>query len=125
MRRTAILFAALGTFLATTAWAGDTYDKEATDVVIKRAVRQVNGNCGYAKDENGKAVGPWGKATMTVVLGRNGHSKSATISAPYDGKPSGKCAVQAFSNLTFPPWNGPDASLNVDVELTKPSVGAK
>jgi len=125
MRRTAILFAALGIFLATTAWAGDTYDKEATDVVIKRAVRQVNGNCGYAKDENGKAVGPWGKATMTVVLGRNGHSKSATISAPYDGKPSGKCAVQAFSNLTFPPWNGPDASLNVDVELTKPSVGAK
>lgn len=124
-QQTAILLAALGTFTVATAWASDTYDKEATNVVIQRAVRQVNGNCGFAKDENGKAVGPWGKATMTVVLGRNGHSKSATISAPFDGKPSGKCAVQAFSNLTFPPWNGPDASLNVDVELTKPSVGAK
>ena len=123
-QRTAILLAALGTFLATTAWAGDTYDKEATDIVIKRAVRQVNANCGSAKDENGKAVGPWGKGSVTVVLGRNGHSKNATIGAPFDGKPPGKCAVQAFSNLTFPPWNGPDTPLTVDVELTKPAVGA-
>lgn len=124
-QRTTILLAALGTFMVTTAWAGDTYDKEATDVVLKRAVRQVNANCGSAKDENGKAVGPWGNATVSLVLGRNGHSKNATIAAPFDGKPSGKCAVQAFSSLTFPPWNGPDTPVAMDVQLTKPAVGTR
>ena len=65
------------------------------------------------------------RVSVTVILGRNGHSKNPTIGAPFDGKPPGKCAVQAFSNLTFPPWNGPDTPLTVDVELTKPAVGAR
>ena len=42
----------------------DQYDKEATEVVIKRAARQVKENCGHAKDDTGKATGPWGKATL-------------------------------------------------------------
>jgi len=51
----------------------DQYDKDATETVIKRAARQVKENCGAAKDDNGKATGPWGKATVMLQLGHNGH----------------------------------------------------
>src|ERR1700742_3230641 len=93
------------------ALAGDHYDKEATDVVLGRAARQVKDNCGQAKDENGKAAGPWGSTNISIVLGHNGHTKSVTIGEPYAEKPTGKCAVNAFSRLTFPPWSGPDETV--------------
>ena len=58
-------------------------------------------NCGFAKGEDGKAVGPWGKTNLSVTLGHGGHTKSVTIPEPFDGKPTGKCAVKAFEKLTF------------------------
>ncbi|MEO6419227.1 MAG: hypothetical protein ABIP39_07465 [Polyangiaceae bacterium] len=98
----------------------DVYDKENTDIVLKRAARQVKENCGSAKDEDGKAPGPWGKTSAAVVLGHNGHSKGVTVGPPYDGTPGGRCILQAFSNLTFPPWSGPDTTVNWDLELVQP-----
>jgi hypothetical protein len=98
----------------------DQYDKDATDVVLKRAARQVKGNCGSSTDESGKANGPWGKVTISVNLGHNGHTKGVTVPAPYDGTPSGRCITQAFSSLTFPPWSGSDTTVDQEVELVKP-----
>jgi len=98
----------------------DTYDKEATEVVLKRAARQVKANCGMATDDNGKANGPWGKTTIAVTLGHNGHSKGATIPPPFEGKPTGKCAMQAFSILTFPPWAGGDTTVEWEIEIPQP-----
>src|SRR5262245_8416226 len=94
----------------------DQYDKEATQVQLKRAARQVKDNCGSAKDENGKASGPWGKATVQVMLGHNGHSQGTTVPAPYQGKPVGNCIERAFTNLQFPPWQGADTQVDWDVE---------
>lgn len=96
---------------------GDQYDKEATEVVLKRAARQVLENCGYATDDTGAASGPWGKATVKVMLGHNGHSKSVLVPPPFDGKPPGNCIGKAFSNLTFPPWAGADTEVAWDVEV--------
>ncbi len=115
---------ALGILLAATvvcsaAFAGDTYDKEQTEIVLNRAARQVQANCGLAKGEDGKAVGPWGKTTVSIVLGHNGHAKSVTIPEPFDGKPTGNCAVKAFGNLTFPPWTGPDETVEWPIEIRK------
>ncbi|MBX3219257.1 MAG: hypothetical protein KF795_01985 [Labilithrix sp.] len=98
----------------------DQYDKEATEVVLKRAARQVKENCGQAKDEDGKAVGPWGKTTIQVALGRNGHSKGTTVPSPFQGRPTGNCVEKAFTNLTFPPWNGADTQVDWEVELVEP-----
>ena len=95
----------------------DEYDKEATEVVIKRAARQVKENCGAAKDDNGKASGPWGKATLQIQLGHNGHSKGVTVPSPFQGKASGNCVEKAFTNLTFPPWAGSDTEVSWEVEL--------
>jgi hypothetical protein len=99
----------------------DVYDKEATEVVMKRAARQVKENCGAAKDDAGKASGPWGKATLQIQLGRNGRSKGVTVPAPFQGKPTGNCVEKAFSGLTFPPWGGQDTEITWDVELVNPS----
>lgn len=100
----------------------DQYDKEATDVVLKRAGRVVKENCGAAKDESGKATGPWGKATLKVLLGANGHSKGVTVPEPYQGKPTGNCVEKAFTNLTFPPWAGTDTQIDWDVEIPQPGT---
>ena len=103
----------------------DQYDKEATEVVIKRAARQVKENCGAAKGDDGKATGPWGKGTITLQLGSNGHSKGVTVPAPYQGKPVGNCVEKAFTNLTFPPWGGSDAEVSWEIELVNPAEPAK
>jgi hypothetical protein len=98
----------------------DQYDKEGTEVALKRAARQVKANCGAAKGEDGKAAGPWGKATVTVRLGHNGHSQGVTVPEPYAGKPVGVCVEKSFTNLQFPPWQGQDAEVQWDVEIVKP-----
>jgi hypothetical protein len=102
----------------------DQYDKEATETVIKRAARQVKDNCGAAKDDNGKATGPWGKATIMLQLGHNGHSKGINVPEPYKGKPVGNCVEKAFTNLTFPPWQGGDTEVSWEVELVEPGKAA-
>jgi len=103
----------------------DQYDKEATEVVLKRAARQVKENCGAAKDDNGKATGPWGKATIQVQLGHNGRSKGLTVPAPYQGKVTGNCIEKAFANLTYPPWGGQDAQVDWEVEVVQPAPEPK
>ena len=77
-------------------------------------------NCGAAKDADGKALGPFGKTTVNIVLGRNGHSKNVTVDSSLDGKPAGNCVLQAFKNLTYAPWAGADSSTQWEVELVQP-----
>lgn len=100
--------------------SANVYDKEATEVVLKRAARSVKDSCGDAKDENGLASGPWGKVTIQVMLGRNGHSKDVTVPGSHADKASGRCIVNAFSNLHFPPWAGQDTQIDWEVELVQP-----
>jgi hypothetical protein len=102
----------------------DEYDKEATEVVLKRAARQVKENCGAARDESGKATGPWGKATLQIALGHNGRSKGVTVPPPYAGQPTGNCVEKAFTNLTFPPWGGSDTTVDWEVEIVPPAPEA-
>lgn len=97
------------------------YDKEHTEIALKRAGRSVKDSCGEAKDDNGVATGPWGKVTIQVMLGRNGHSKGVTVPASHADKASGRCIVNAFSNLAFPPWAGQDTQIDWEVELVQPA----
>ncbi len=99
----------------------DVYDKEATEIALRRAAVQVKKNCGQAKNTDGKAVGPWGTTQVQVTLGHNGHTKGVSVADPYNGAPTGKCVTQAFSLLSFPPWDGPDTTIPWDVEIVQPS----
>ena len=101
------------------------YDKEGAEIALKRAARQVKANCGQAKDDSGKAIGPWGKVTIQVQLGHNGHSKGTTVPSPYQGKPVGNCIEKAFTNLQFPPWAGDDTQVDWEVELVEPGKETK
>ncbi len=97
------------------------YDKDAVEVVLKRAATQVKSSCGAASDENGKANGPWGQTKASVRLGRNGHVRGVDVPAPYADKPVGTCIQHAFQNLVFPPYAAPaDVTIDWDVELVKP-----
>jgi hypothetical protein len=97
------------------------YDKEAVEVQLKRASRQVKANCGSATDDDGKANGPWGSTKVSVTLGRNGHVRGVTIPSPYDGKPVGVCVVHAFEKIQFPPYGGSsDVVVDWDVEIVHP-----
>ena len=97
------------------------YDKDAVDIELKRAARQVKGNCGAATDENGSATGPWGKFNANIVLGRNGHIKTVTIPPEYDGKPAGVCVVHAFQKIQFPPYAASsDSAIDFEIEISKP-----
>ncbi len=89
-------------------------------MVLTRAARQVKANCGATTDEEGKATGPWGKVTATVTLGHNGHSKGATVPAPFDGKPVGRCVSQAFATIQYPPFAGDDTTIDWPVEVVQP-----
>jgi hypothetical protein len=102
--------------------SGGSYDKESTEVVLTRAARQVKSNCGAAKDDDGKATGPWGKVNVKITLGRNGHTKAVSVPSPHDGKPVGKCIANAFSILIFPPWSGQDTDVDWEVELAPPEA---
>jgi hypothetical protein len=97
------------------------YDKDAVEVQLKRAARQVKANCGSATDTDGKATGPWGSTKASVVLGRNGRIKQVSVPSPYDGRPVGDCVVHAFEKLVFPPYAGSsDVSVDWDIEITPP-----
>jgi len=102
--------------------SANVYDKENTEVVLKRAGRSVKESCGEAKDDNGVASGPWGKVTIQIMLGRNGHSKNVTLPPSHADKPAGKCIANAFSNLAFPPWAGQDTQVDWEVELVQPAA---
>ena len=97
------------------------YDKDAVELVLKRAAAMVKSSCGAATDENGKANGPWGTTKASVRLGRNGHVRGVDVPALYADKPVGTCIVHAFQNLIFPPYAAPaDVTVDWDVELVKP-----
>jgi hypothetical protein len=97
------------------------YDRDAVEVQLKRAARQVKANCGSATDDDGKATGPWGSTKASIVLGRNGHVKQVSVPSPYDGKPVGLCVVHAFEKLVFPPYAGSsDVSVDWDIQILAP-----
>ncbi len=96
-------------------------DKDSVEIEMKRGARAVKEHCGETKDDAGKASGPWGKTKVSVVLGRNGRVKGVTVPAPFDGTPVGKCIVNSFANGMFMPWNGPDATIDWDIEVVQPA----
>ncbi len=110
-----------GTTTTTPAEPKTAYDKDAVELVLKRAAAMVKSSCGAASDENGKANGPWGQTKASVRLGRNGHVRGVEVPAPYGDKPVGTCVVHAFQNLIFPPYAAPaDITVDWDVEIVKP-----
>jgi hypothetical protein len=60
---------------------------------------------------------PHGDATITVTFSGAGKSTKATVGAPFDGTPIGKCMIRAFVNITITPFEGPDVQMPQRVSL--------
>jgi hypothetical protein len=102
------------------------YDKEETEKVLRRAAESVRKNCGATKNDEGKLTGPWGHTKVSVTLGRDGNSRNPTVPPPFDGTPPGRCAVNAFSKLIFPPYAAPsDSIVDWEVEIIEPGKEPK
>lgn len=96
------------------------YDKDEVEALLRRSAKSVKEHCGAATNETGKPTGPWGTTKVMVKIGSRGHSKETVIPPPYDGKPTGICAVQAFANLTYTPFPGADVTIEWEVEIPEP-----
>jgi hypothetical protein len=102
------------------------YDKEETEKVLRRAAESVRKNCGATRNDQGKVTGPWGATKVSVTLGRDGNSRNPTVPPPFDGTPPGRCAVNAFSKLIFPPYAAPsDSIVDWDIEIIEPGKEQK
>ncbi len=60
---------------------------------------------------------PHGDAIVTVTFSGTGKSTKATVGAPFDGTPIGKCVVRAFVNIIVTPFEGPDVDVHQKVPL--------
>lgn len=96
-------------------------DEEYTASQLKRATAFSKANCGAATNESGQRKGPWGKATVSLKIGRNGRPRDVTIAPPHAGTPTGTCVIHAFEALIFLPYPGDhDEAREVEVAIEEP-----
>ncbi len=103
------------------ALADQSYDEEAVSLVITRATRQAQDNCAKTRNAEGRLAGPWGTATVTLVLNHaSGRVKDVFVDDAFDDTPTGRCIEGAYKLLIVPPWTGKDRTVERVVTLEKP-----
>jgi len=88
------------------------FDEEQARIVLNRAAANAH-TCIDMVDKDQ----PRGDATVIVTFSGVGKSTKASIAAPYDNTPIGRCATRAFVNIIVPPFAGPDVELLQQVSL--------
>ncbi len=97
-------------------------DEEYTAMMLKRAAGFSKTQCGAATNDAGELKGPWGKAAVTLKVGRNGRPIDVSIASPHAGTPTGNCVVRNFEALVFLPYPGDhDEAREVEVTIDKPA----
>lgn len=88
------------------------FDKRQADLEMKRAARSAETCPGSVPEQS-----PGGTAKVTVTFGNDGHTKSATITSPFDDNAVGKCAVNAFKSVIVPPFEGAEETMEWEITL--------
>lgn len=91
------------------------FDKKQAKLEMQRATRSAESCVGVITEKDQ----PRGQAKVTLVFNNEGHVKTGTISEPFKDTPLGKCVMNAYENVIVPPYEGPEASLEWDVNLTE------
>ncbi len=113
-----LVFATLGT---SPVLADQPFDDEAVTALLTRATRQAQENCTKVRNAEGKLAGPWGTATVTIVLGHaSGRVRELTLDETFDDTPPGRCIEGAYKLLMVPPWTGRDKTVERAIVLEKP-----
>jgi len=58
------------------------------------------------------------KATVSILFANDGHVKTLTVSPPYDENPVGKCVQRAINAVIVPAYNGPEHTVEWEIDLT-------
>lgn len=90
------------------------FDKRQAKLELQRAQRSAE-TCPQAVT----AESHGGKATVHLVFGNDGHVKESSISAPFDDDLVGKCALNAMKAVIVPPFDGPEETIDWEVDLDK------
>ncbi len=97
-------------------------DEGYTTMMLNRASAFSKTQCGAATNDAGQLKGPWGKASVTLKVGRNGRPFDVVIGAPHAGTPTGNCVVHNFEALIFLPYPGDhDETREVEVVINPPA----
>ena len=98
------------------------FDHRQAEMELKRAARSAATCVGVVSDDS-----PHGATKVSLIFGNDGHVKSSSIPAPFDGTPIGKCAQNAMNAVIVPSFVGPDENIDWDIDLSAPEEpeGAK
>lgn len=89
------------------------FDKKQAKLELTRAGRSAEDCTGVIEGDK-----PTGTAKVTLVFDNEGHVKEGTISDPFNDTPLGKCVLNAMTAVIVPPFEGPPATIEWDVDLT-------
>lgn len=89
------------------------FDKRQADLELKRAQRSAESCVGVVTEQ-----GPTGTAKFSLTFSPDGHVKDGTVSAPFDGTPVGKCALNAMKAVIVPPFDGGEETVDWEIDLT-------
>jgi hypothetical protein len=88
------------------------FDEAQAKILLARAAKNAS-TCVNVVGKNQ----PHGEAAVTITFSGAGKSSKATVGAPFDGTPMGKCVVRAFVNIIVAPFEGPDVEMQQRVSL--------
>jgi hypothetical protein len=90
------------------------FDKKQAKLELQRATRSAE-SCINAIAEKDQ---PRGTGKVTIVFDNEGHVKSSSINDPFNDTPLGKCVMNAYDAVIVPPFEGPEATIDWEVDLT-------
>ena len=90
------------------------FDKKQTKLELQRATRSAEQCVSVTTDKDS----PRGTGKVTLVFDNEGHVKSGSIAAPFEGTAIGKCVMNAYNAVIVPPYVGPEATIDWEVDLT-------
>lgn len=91
------------------------WDEKQAELELKRAARSAETCLGSVTEKS-----PPGTAQVTLVFGNDGHVKSSEIAPPYTDTMAGACVLRAMGAVIVPAFEGPEKTVNWEVELKQP-----
>jgi len=89
------------------------WDEKQADLELKRAARSAE-TCPESVTEKA----PKGKGTVTLLFTNDGRVKESKIGEPYADTAVGTCALRAMANVIVPAYNGPEKTVEWELDLS-------
>jgi hypothetical protein len=93
------------------------FDDKQAELELKRATRSAQDCPGSLPVEEQKQFQK-GVAKVTLTFSNDGHVKNKSISANYEDTPAGNCVLRAMGAVIVPVYQGPEKTLEWEVDLT-------